>query len=149
MQSSDILSSNYKTLPFQIREKNENDLVKINIESPKDSYTFNLENSDKIPIEIYSNKELGSIEGFKFEYVLSNKYYDGIISKTLGATNLEGNHPKYSYDITKDEYKEVLNEDDEKTQEIEFRYKITYKERDRERVIEKDLTLYGRVKKEE
>ena len=149
IQSDDILLNNYKTLPFQIREKNENDLVKINIESPKDSYTFNLENSDKIPIEIYSNKELGSIEGFKFEYVLSNKYYDGIISKTLRATNLEGNHPKYSYNITKDKYEEVLNVEDEKTQEIEFRYKITYKEKDRERVIEKDLTLYGRLKKEE
>ena len=140
------MSNNYKNLPFQIREKNENDLIRINFVSPKDSYTFNLDNSDKILIDVYSNKELESIDNFDFEYFLSNKYYNRILTDKLSVDDFKEEHPKYTYIITKDDYKKILNEEDKKTQEIEFRYKITYMEKDKERVIEKDLTLYGRVK---
>ena len=144
LQSEDIQTSNFKKLDFEIREIEEDDLIDLSVEKPRNEFSFNLEDKDNISIEIYTNKNL-SDKDFTFKFSLNNKVYGDTLSKDLVISNFTYNHPKYSYNIKSEDYKDLLDKDIESFQEFTFKYVLTYKE-DRTKTKDGEVTIYGSVK---
>ena len=146
LQSEDIQTSNFKKLDFEIREIEEDDLIDLSVEKPRNEFSFNLEDKDNISIEIYTNKDL-SDKDFTFKFSLNNKLYGNTLSKELDTNDFTYDHPKYTYNIESKDYEDLLDKYIESFQEFTFKYVLTYKENEREKTRDGEVTIYGSNKK--
>ena len=144
LQSEDIQTSNFKKLDFEIREIEEDDLIDLSVEKPKNEFSFT--KGENISIQIYTNRNL-SDKDFTFKFSLNNKVYGDTLSKDLVISNFTYNHPKYTYNIESEDYKDLLDKDIESFQEFTFKYILTYKENEREKTRDGEVTIYGSNKK--